>query len=100
MDKVNVQKTIDQSKDIIRKIYRYKLLIFIVFVAVIYGYSLMRIHSLYNEQPSQNSVAAQNNPLKGSAVDKSVVSQLQALRDNSVNVKTLFDQTRSNPFQE
>ena len=100
MDKVNIKELKDQFIELLHKVNRYKVISFIVFVLLIYGFIFYRISNLYNQQPSQNTVQAQISPLQKAGVDKQVVSQLKSLRDNSVNVQSLFSQSRSNPFQE
>lgn len=85
---------------VLHRLNRYKVIIFLVVVAGVYGYILMQINSLSNAQPSADQIHAQASPIKSAHVDKSVVTQLQQLQDNSVNVQALFDTARSNPFQE
>ena len=84
---------------VLQKLQRYSLLVFLVFIAVLYGILIMQINSLSNTQPSSLDV---NNQIKAAQlphIDQSVVKQLQSLQDNSVNVQTLFNEARSNPFQ-
>ena len=84
----------------LRQLNRYKVLIFLIIVAGVYGYILLQINSLSSAQPSADQVNAQASPIKSAHVDKTVVSQLQRLQDNSVSVQALFDTARDNPFQE
>lgn len=76
---------------------RYRLIIFIVFVVGIYGYLVLQINSATSVEPatSQEVTAAQSSP----KLDPEVVKQLQELQDNSVSVKALFNQARTNPFE-
>lgn len=85
---------------VLRQLNRYKVFIFLIVVAGVYGYILLQINSLSNAQPSADQVSAQASPIKSAHVDKTVVSQLQRLQDNSVSVQALFDTARNNPFQE
>lgn len=86
--------------NLLRRVGRYRIVIFLLAVAAVYGFIFVRINTLGNAQPSAEAIAAQNNPIKKAHIDKSVVKQLESLRDNSVNVQTLFEQARNNPFQE
>ena len=79
---------------------RYTVVFFVLLLAVVYGFVLYRVATLSSAQPSDSDVAAQ---VKASAVphiDPNVVKDIQDLQDNSVNVQTLFNQARDNPFQE
>lgn len=78
---------------------RYSLVSFIVMVVAIYGFLLLRITTLSNQQPSESQISAQVNASQIPQIDKQVVEQLRSLEDNSVSVQALFNQARSNPFQ-
>jgi hypothetical protein len=83
----------------LRMLRRYSVVAFVLGVVSLYGFVLLRISSLSTVEPTDNQV---NSLVKSEVIphiDDSVVSQLKTLRDNSVNVKTLFDQARTSPFQ-
>lgn len=83
----------------VAKLRTYSLLLFIVFVAAIYGFVLLRINSLGHAEPSPQAVSGQVQAAKVIHIDGNVVKQLESLQDNSVSVQALFDEARSNPFQ-
>jgi hypothetical protein len=97
--KLDKTELLNNVADIGRKLNRYKVVIVIVLIAAVYGFLVWRIESLNNIQPSQDAITAQANPLGSAHIDKQTVNQLESLRDNSVNVQTLFVQARDNPFQ-
>ncbi len=72
--------------------------VFILGLVVIYAFLAWRISVLSNAEPSsdatQQSVSA--HIVK---VDPVVLQKIQQLQDNSVNVQSLFNNARSNPFQ-
>jgi len=90
---------LDRASRLLRRLQPYSLLIFIVFVGLIYTFLLLRAHSLDNAEPSADAVSSQVKAARIPHIDQTVVNQLQSLHDNSVNVQTLFNQGRSNPFQ-
>lgn len=81
------------------RLRRYRLALFLVFVACIYGLVIMRINTLLTAEPSPEAVSSQVKANSIPRIDPEVVKRLQELRDNSVNVQALFDQGRNNPFQ-
>ncbi len=83
-----------------RKLIRYRIIIFIILIGCVYSYVLFTINSLSDIQPSTNTVNTELSGIKTPRLDQAVVKQLEALRDNSVSVKTLFQQARDNPFNE
>ena len=97
---LNSSTIISKLTEIIAKVSRFKLVLFIIMVGAVYGYILFTIGTLTNAQPSDAMVQAQNDPIASARIDKKVISQLRQLEDNSVSVKELFDDARDNPFQE
>ena len=82
------------------RIGRYRLVLFVVIVAGIYGYIVFTINSLSHAEPTPDQISSQTSPIKATKIDPKVIQQLQQLQDNSVSVKALFIETRDNPFQE
>ncbi|HYH36466.1 MAG TPA: hypothetical protein VD706_03135 [Candidatus Saccharimonadales bacterium] len=83
----------------VTKIRKFSLLLFIGFVALLYGFVLLRISTLSSQQPSPDSVTGQVQAAHVPHIDESVAKRLESLHNNSVNVQTLFNESRSNPFQ-
>ena len=82
------------------KVGRFRVIIFLILLVAVYGFMVLRINSLDNAQPSAEAISSASQPLATTHIDPTVVKQLQDLQDNSVSVQTLFEQARSNPFQE
>lgn len=78
---------------------RYSAILFFLLITTVYGFVIMRINTLVNAQPSQSDIDAQTKSTAVPRVDPKVAEQLESLQDNSVNVQTLFNQARNNPFQ-
>lgn len=79
---------------------RYSVIIFFLFLAGIYGFLVLRIVTLNQATPDQAVIATKLKTAGVPHIDQSVLDKIQKLQDNSVEVKTFFDQGRDNPFQE
>lgn len=97
--KARLQARIVKAADFLKRLRPYSLVIFIGFVCCLYVFLLLRINSLGSQQPSSDQVTSQVQAARIPHIDKAVVKQLESLQDNSVSVRTLFNQARSNPFQ-
>jgi len=93
---MNVQSLFASLLTSFHKVGRYAIILFVLFLAFVYGFLLYRINVVSSAEPSDTAITQANTP----RVDKTVVKQLLDLKDNSVTVQTLFDEARSNPFQE
>jgi hypothetical protein len=82
-----------------QRLLPYRLPAFLLFVALLYVFLLLHISSLSNTQPSESTVSSQVKAARLPRIDQSVIKQLQSLQDNSVSVRSLFNQARNNPFQ-
>jgi hypothetical protein len=82
-----------------RRLGPYALPVFICLSVLVYGFLLLRITMLSQAQPSSQAVSSQVNTSRVLRVDPGVVDSLNSLQDNSVNVQSLFDQARENPFE-
>jgi len=73
--------------------------LFLLFAAV-YGYLVLKINSLSNPTIDVSEVISQAVDAPTPRIDAQAAEQLLKLKDNSVNVQTLFEEGRKNPFQE
>lgn len=94
---IDFKNIIPQLKDSVQKVTRYAALLFFCLVAGIYIFMLYRINALAGAQPDPNTAQASTQKL---LVNKDVAAQLLKLEDNSVNVQTVFQEARDNPFEE
>lgn len=95
---INVGDLSTQLKGVGKKIGAYRVFIFFLLAASLYGYILWRINTFSNQPPSQSDVAAKAAPQPH--IDQATLEKIQSLQDNSVSVQTLFDSARQNPFHE
>lgn len=79
---------------------RYGGVMFFLLFAFVYAYMVLQINAFSNVQVDSSEVTAQVSTTPTPRIDAQAVKQLQSLKDNSVNVQTLFEQNRTNPFQE
>ena len=100
MNNPKLQELMTKAQDWLQTSRRYSFVSFIILVAALYGFLVLRINSLAGMQPSPDAVNSQVQAAHIPRIDPKVVQQLQSLQDNSVSVQTLFNDARSNPFQE
>lgn len=79
----------------LRPLWRYRVVLFIVFVAGLSAYLVFQINSAVNVTATEAPAAK---TAKTPRIDTALVQQLQQLQDNSVTVRSLFNEARENPF--
>ena len=80
-----------------KKIGAYKVFLFFLVIASLYGYILWRINVYSNAPASESEVSAKTSAQPH--IDQDTVEKIQSLQDNSVSVRSIFDEARQNPFQ-
>lgn len=90
----------DGTLSLVKKLSRYKFIIFALLVVGVYSYIILTISTLSTAQPSAEQISEQSSPIKSAKIDPKIVLRLQQLQDNSVSVQALFNEARDNPFQE
>jgi len=83
-----------------QKLRQYAVLVFVVALVAMYGYLVFRINTLTGQEPSEDAIAQKLQAVKRPKIDQSAIDKIQQLQDNSVEVQSLFQQARDNPFQE
>jgi hypothetical protein len=66
----------------------------------IYSFLVFRINTLARSDPSEDAVTEKLQTVKQPKIDRSAVEKLEQLEDQNIEVKTLFDNARQNPFAE
>jgi phosphatidylserine decarboxylase len=94
--KLNVSDVPIVFSKLLHKVSAYKVFIFFLVVAALYGFIVFRVNTASNITASQADAQTAAQP----HIDQATVDKIQSLQDNSVSVQALFDQARQNPFQE
>lgn len=79
-----------------------KYLVFIFFIAVliIYGYLVFHINTLASQEPQEDAVIERLKTVQRPKIDEDALNKIQQLEDQNIEVQTLFQQARDNPFVE
>lgn len=100
MKDVNLKSLSQPAERFARKVKPYAGVILFLLFALVYGFIVLRINMLSNAPVDPTAVTDQVKASPTLRIDAHAAEQLQTLKDNSVNVQTLFEQGRTNPFQE
>lgn len=96
LDKDQLLAKIQPAVDFLR---RYKALIFILAFLGAYGFLVVRINNLAQREPT--AAAVDEKVSKGRLkIDQKSIDKILQLEDQNVEIKSLFEQARNNPFSE
>ncbi len=91
MKNVSLKQIIQKLTPFFVTLRRYSALLFIVMLVGIYSFLVFRINSLTQIEPTDDAIAEKL---------ETVIDKINQLQDQNIEVKTLFDQARNNPFNE
>jgi hypothetical protein len=75
---------------------------FIYFIAMLLAatFLVFRINQLSNVQPSDDAITEKLQTVQRPRLDADALQKIQQLQDQNVQVQSLFEQARNNPFSE
>ncbi len=89
-----------QLQQIRDNVYAYRKELFVLIIMLMYIYVAWRADVLGHAQPSQFVITSHETKLPQPHISQTTVNKIQQLQNNNVNVQSLFNQARQNPFQE
>jgi nitrate reductase NapE component len=97
---MNTKAIQSQSQQVLQTALHLRVILFLVLLVGLYGFIGWRISSLADAEPGPAAIAAKESKASTPHIDQAVVDKVKQLEDNSVNVQTLFNEARQNPFRE
>ena len=79
---------------------KYRLEIFIIFACIIFGYIITRISIYSTQEPTQEAISEKVKTVKLPKIDENAVKNIEQLEDQNIEVQSLFNEARNNPFSE
>lgn len=97
---IEVKQILPKFLALIEKLKKYTVVIFIVVVALVFGFLVLRIKNYSSTEPTEEAVTEKLTTVQRPKIDKNAISKIQQLEDQNVEVQSLFEQARDNPFSE
>jgi hypothetical protein len=95
-----MQRIMPYLQKLVSLLKRNVVLICIVIFGSMYGFLIYTSSKVASQVPSESKVNEQFQGVSSPKVDEDVANQLLLLEDQNIEVKTLFDAARENPFAE
>ncbi len=79
---------------------RFRFIIVFAIFSTMYGYILMQVNAIDARQPSEKKISDQATAAPRTKVDPELAEKIISLEEQNVQIRTLFNQARKNPFAE
>ena len=94
------QKILPKITPYLRLAQKYAGFLFTLVLLGVYLYLVQHIGPLIQSEPSQSAVDSKLKPINKLVVDQDSIQKITDLESQNVDVKSLFEQARENPFTE
>lgn len=98
--KDQTQALATKLKPVINLTHKYLTFSIILFFLLIYTILILRIDNFSSASPTQDQISGKQQSISHPKVDPKVLSKIQQLQNQNIQVRTLFNQARNNPFSE
>jgi hypothetical protein len=98
--KIKTDKLQSIALPIMTFLKKHRVTLFIVFFLAAYTFLVYRIGNLVNGDPPQTAIDAQLTTVKRLKIDQESIDRILELNEQNVEVRSLFEQARENPFTE
>lgn len=98
--KKDLEKLLTQLRPLSVGFKRYRVTLFMLAFLGIYTFLVIHINALTNREPDPVELAARKQTTKRLTIDQDSIDRILELEEQNIEVKTLFEQARNNPFNE
>lgn len=98
--KIELKDITAKIQPLVQFIKRYIVFMFVITLFVIFGFFILRISQFSQIEPSDDAISEKLKTVQRPKIDNAVLDKIEQLNDQNIQVKSLFDQARNNPFTE
>lgn len=98
--KLEIKNILSKIRPVTEFLKRYMVFIFVLVMLGIFGFFIFRINQFSRAEPSETAVEEKLKTVQRPKIDPAVIEKIQLLRDQNIQIQSLFDQARRNPFSE
>lgn len=96
----DLKKLLDKIMPILMLGKKYMRFMFFLFLALLVGFLLLQIRNYTQTEPNDDAVTEKLKTVQRPHIDADALAKIQQLQDQNVQVQSLFQQARDNPFSE
>ena len=97
--KLDIQPNLKKLQPLVNFLKRDSVAIFLLVIAVIFGYLIWRIGTLANAEPSEEAIQEKLLTVVRPKIDADSIKTIQNLKAQNIDIQSYFTD-RENPFQE
>jgi hypothetical protein len=79
---------------------RFRFITIFILFSLMYGYVLVQVTTINEQTPSEKKISDKVTALPRPKIDQQLIDKITSLEEENVQVKTIFNDARKNPFAE
>ncbi len=97
---INFKTIITKFQIFLSFLKKYVVFIYVVMVLLIFSFFVFRINQISSLEPTDQAVKEKLQYVQRPKIDQTVIDKIEQLKSQNVEVRSLFDKARNNPFNE
>jgi hypothetical protein len=98
--KLDKATLLEQASKLMALVKRFRFITIFVIFSLMYGYILVQVNAINQKMPSDKQVSDKVTALPRPKIDPGLVDKITSLEEENIQVKTIFNDARKNPFAE
>ncbi len=98
--KLDPKQLLEKLRPVLGFIKQSAVFMFVLVFLAIFGFFVFRINQYSRIEPSEEAIQEKLQVVQRPKIDQSVLEKVEQLEDQNVQVKSLFNDARNNPFTE
>lgn len=95
-----LEKVIKYLKPIENIVKKYPGVVFLLFFSILAGYLVVRIGYLSRQEPTKSQIDQKLTEIGQTKIDSESLNKLKELEGRNISIEALFDNGRTNPFED
>ncbi len=96
-DTKNISSKLQSYLSMLKK---YVVFVFAITILLIFSFFVVRINQISRSEPTEQQIEEKLQTVQRPRIDQAVLDKIEELQGQNIEVKSLFDQARNNPFSE
>ncbi len=97
---INLKSIVTKLVPVLDRIKKYGAFAVCVIILGVYAFLILDINTMSQAEPTDTAVQEKLKTITVPKLDEATLKKINDLQDQNVQVKSLFDQARDNPFSE
>ena len=98
--KIETKNIVAKLQSYLSNLKKYITFIFVITVMFIFSFFIFRINQISRTEPSDLEVEEKLQTVRRPKIDQAVLDKIEKLQGQNIEVQSLFDTARNNPFNE